>query len=79
MRGESSRREKKSLAGDESGSGEQRRISGFSLLPLLLLPLLHSPSADTARNRPSTVEINRYRPIVAGDGRNRSLPTDFEW
>ncbi|RWW05511.1 hypothetical protein GW17_00031209 [Ensete ventricosum] len=41
-----------------------------------VLPLLLSPSADTTRNRSPMVEIDRYRPIVAGNGRNRSLPPD---
>ncbi|RZR80398.1 hypothetical protein BHM03_00006429 [Ensete ventricosum] len=45
----------------------------FSLL--FFLP----PSTDIARNRPSTIEIKRDRPIVAGDDRNRSLPVDFGW
>ncbi|RRT82707.1 hypothetical protein B296_00004589 [Ensete ventricosum] len=32
------------------------------------------PSAKTTRNRPTTVEINRYRSISCGNGRKRLLP-----
>ncbi|RZS13620.1 hypothetical protein BHM03_00045224 [Ensete ventricosum] len=37
------------------------------------------PSIDTARNRLTMVEINRYRPTATGDGQNRSLLVDFRW
>ncbi|RRT40095.1 hypothetical protein B296_00058726 [Ensete ventricosum] len=37
------------------------------------------PSADTAQNRSSTVEIDRYRLTTAGNGRNRPVPVDFGW
>ncbi|RWW14846.1 hypothetical protein GW17_00021342 [Ensete ventricosum] len=41
--------------------GIGRAASDLQVLPFLL-PLLFSPSIDTARNRPTMVKIDRYRP-----------------
>ncbi|RWW60387.1 hypothetical protein BHE74_00032622, partial [Ensete ventricosum] len=67
--------EKKSTVGGGSYGRRHRESSAglHQVLPLLLLPLLLSPSADTARNRPMTVKIDRYCPTVACDSRNRPL------
>ncbi|RWV82242.1 hypothetical protein GW17_00056276 [Ensete ventricosum] len=46
---------------------------------LQVLPLLLSLLTETARNRLTTIEIDRYHPTAAGDDRNRLLPTDFGW
>ncbi|RRT60640.1 hypothetical protein B296_00034332 [Ensete ventricosum] len=39
-------------------------------------PSSSSPSIDTARNQPATVEINCYRSTTTDDGRNQLLPPD---
>ncbi|RRT79943.1 hypothetical protein GW17_00011822 [Ensete ventricosum] len=49
--------------------------NSFPFFLPLFLALLLSP----VRNWLSTIEIDRYCPIAAGDGRNRSLPADFGW
>ncbi|RWW56013.1 hypothetical protein BHE74_00037300 [Ensete ventricosum] len=41
--------------------GIKRAVSDLQVLPFLL-PLLFSPSIDTARNRPTMVKIDRYCP-----------------
>ncbi|RZS02533.1 hypothetical protein BHM03_00032593 [Ensete ventricosum] len=70
-----SSRSAEKLAGDGSGSGEQRRISKFSLFFSLFFFLPRLIPLD----QPPTVEIDRFHPTTADDGRNRPLPTDSEW
>ncbi|RZR80900.1 hypothetical protein BHM03_00007010 [Ensete ventricosum] len=53
-----------------------RAVSDLQVLPFLL-PRLLSPSADIARNRPTTVKINSYCSTAVGDGRNQPLSPDF--
>ncbi|RRT45270.1 hypothetical protein B296_00055239 [Ensete ventricosum] len=74
-----------------AGDGSCGRIAVSNSRFFFSLFFFLPPSVDTARNRPSTVEIDRYRsqrsatveidryrPTATDDGRNRPLPFDSD-
>ncbi|RWW22422.1 hypothetical protein GW17_00013377 [Ensete ventricosum] len=55
----------------EASRSQRARIGiGRAAPDLQVLPLLLSPSADITRNRLAMIEIDRYHPTMARDGRN---------
>ncbi|RWW34805.1 hypothetical protein BHE74_00026298 [Ensete ventricosum] len=61
--------------GDRSGNAGDRAIDRIMQEEIqVLLFFFLPPSAKTTRNRPTTVEINRYRSISCGNGRKQLLP-----